>query len=325
MPRAAFLSALLHFLIALILLTQTHFKKNRPFAPATRHVIVDFVKIGPKSAAPMLGPQSISKNEKTADKNVAIGAAPTTKDASSTKPTKTPSKAPPKAPVPQKATSASSLTTPPHTEKSAPKKTNSAKTPVAKKTVAPTQAKSPPKAAKDAKDAKKPSTASKNASPATPKKSQARTSSQAGVNKAKIDLAKKGHVAQSVSDFLGKSGAGRTKNSALADTVGNTLTGTDVDRLNQHMKNFWNMPSGHEKASQIVVEIRLSIKPDGTVHKATIMDMERFQRDADFRIAAECALRAVLDPECSPLPLPPNEYELWKDMIFEFNPSEMCQ
>jgi hypothetical protein len=85
------------------------------------------------------------------------------------------------------------------------------------------------------------------------------------------------------------------------------------------------MPSGHEKASQIVVEVRLSIDANGRVENATIVDSKRYNNDPDFRIAAECALRAVMDPECSPLPLPLDKYKVWKDMIFEFNPNEMCR
>lgn len=307
MPQAAAVSALLHCLVALLLLTQAHYRKSVPAPPVARHVIVDFVKIGPKSAAPAIVPQSIKKNGDSINKDPKVGAAPTLKEVPSAepKPVKTPSNAPIQDTKP--------VSTKPSVKPAA------AKTPTAKKTVPPASKKSAKTVANGT--AKKPGAIKKNV---ITKNTPASKKSPRGVSKAKIDLAKKGNVAQSVSDFLGKSGNGTLKKGALAETLGNALTGTDIDRLNQHMKNFWNMPSGHEKASQIVVEIRLSITPDCRVKKATIIDQRRFERDADFRIAAECALRAVLDPECSPLPLPPEKYELWKDMIFEFNPSEMC-
>jgi hypothetical protein len=122
-----------------------------------------------------------------------------------------------------------------------------------------------------------------------------------------------------------KTGSARVANkSAPADTIGNELTGTDIDLLNRHMRRFWNMPSGHKKAHNIVVEVELVIRKDGTVEQAKIVDQKRLRTDQEFRIAAECSLRAVLDPECSPLPLPEHKYEQWKHMIFVFDPSEMC-
>jgi hypothetical protein len=90
------------------------------------------------------------------------------------------------------------------------------------------------------------------------------------------------------------------------------------------MKRFWNIPSGQEKAANIVVEVELFIGKDCKVKKAKIVDQWKLNNDKEFRVAAESALRAVLDPECSPLPLDPNKYETWKHMIFVFDPSEMC-
>jgi len=45
--------------------------------------------------------------------------------------------------------------------------------------------------------------------------------------------------------------------------------------------------------------------------------------DPDFRTAAENAYRAVLDPNCNPLPLPKERYDEWKDLELSFNPKEM--
>jgi hypothetical protein len=306
MPQAALVSASLHFLVALVLLTQAHYRKKPFTPPVTRHVVVDFIKIGPNSAAPAIGPQSVRRNKDSATKNLKPGEAPTLKEAPSTEVKPVNAKTAPD--LPQKANPAPTIPSKPARQ-----------TPPAKKSGSNPPKKNPPE---NKDSAKKVSATTKKADQ---KKTPASSKSSRGVAKAKIDLAKKGSAVQSISDFLGKSGNGKLKKGAPAETLGNVLTGTDIDRLNQHMKNFWNMPSGHEKASQIVVEIRLSITPDCKVKKAIIIDQSRFERDADFRIAAECALRAVLDPECSPLPLPPEKYELWKDMIFEFNPSEMCE
>jgi hypothetical protein len=192
-----------------------------------------------------------------------------------------------------------------------------APTPNGKKNAAKAPTKKDPKnaAAKQQSPANKPGA----------KKLPAKQAQKRGVVTGKMDLAKKGTAAQSVTDFLGKKGGGGSTKSAMAETIGNELTGTELDLLNQHMKRFWNMPSGHEKAYDIVVEVELFIKPDGSVDKVVLVDSKRFQADSEFRIAAECALRAVLDPECSPLPLPADKYDTWKHMIFVFDPKEMCR
>ncbi len=45
--------------------------------------------------------------------------------------------------------------------------------------------------------------------------------------------------------------------------------------------------------------------------------------DADFRAAAESALRAVLNPRCHPFALPREKYDSWKTMTLVFDPKEM--
>jgi hypothetical protein len=48
------------------------------------------------------------------------------------------------------------------------------------------------------------------------------------------------------------------------------------------------------------------------------MDSTRFKADRFYRTAARAAVRAV--EECSPLPLPAEKHEVWKDFIFHFDP-----
>ncbi|MDR1598145.1 MAG: hypothetical protein LBR89_04425 [Holosporales bacterium] len=221
----------------------------------------------------------------------------------------TPAQQKPATPAPQKPAPAKSATSnakqkPAHAKSAAPRKPAPAK---------PSNATTPSVRAKTAAANKKPSKGAPKPSPTH------------GVVAGKVDLGKKGTAAKSVSDFLGKASGGGNSKAAPAETIGNELTGTEMDLLNQHMKRFWNMPSGHEKAYDIIVEIELFIKSDGSVDKAILVDRKRSDSDPEFRIAAESALRAVLDPECSPLPLPMDRYETWKHMIFVFDPREMCR
>ena len=85
----------------------------------------------------------------------------------------------------------------------------------------------------------------------------------------------------------------------------------------------WNLPAGAKDAHDLSIEIALVMNPDGTVRKAEIRDRARMQVDPFFRAAAESALRAVLNPRCSPIPLPPDQYQVWQDLTLNFNPSQM--
>lgn len=298
LQRAATVSVLLHITIVLFLTIPApfhHYLKPEP----TRPMIIDFVKIGAHSMAPKLGPQTISDSKKNAKKTENKENTAAASVGKADKPIA----------VPKKQTN--DKQTPAAKAKNTPQKTISTK---GKKQIAP---KTNPKASPKTSSKSKPAKNTKNS--AAEKKAHG--------NKAKVDLAKKGTMAHSVSDLVGKmdtKGHENNSNAALAEMFGDELTGTEIDALNKHMKQFWNMPSGHQKASEITVEVELFIRPDASVEKVKVVDERRMNTDPEFRIAAESALRAVLNPACSPLPLNPDKYDQWKHMIFVFDPNEMC-
>ena len=110
---------------------------------------------------------------------------------------------------------------------------------------------------------------------------------------------------------------------APAQTIGDTVTASEIDALRQHMRKCWVVPAGIKGAKDMAVDIKMEISKDGTVVKADIVDKARMASDGSFRTAAESAKRAVLDPQCSPLPLPPGKYDQWKNLEFSFNPKDM--
>ncbi|MDP6603421.1 MAG: cell envelope integrity protein TolA [Rhodospirillales bacterium] len=101
------------------------------------------------------------------------------------------------------------------------------------------------------------------------------------------------------------------------------LTISEIDLVRRQIAECWNLPAGAKDAEDLVIEIALSMNPDGTVRDARIRDQGRINRDPFFRAAAESAYRAVLNPKCSPLKLPLDKYEHWKSMVLTFNPREM--
>jgi hypothetical protein len=59
------------------------------------------------------------------------------------------------------------------------------------------------------------------------------------------------------------------------------------------------------------------------VRSAEIANRNEIGSDASKRTVAESALRAVLNPACSPLKLPENKYDLWNTVVMTFNMREM--
>ena len=101
------------------------------------------------------------------------------------------------------------------------------------------------------------------------------------------------------------------------------LSISEIDLVRRQISRCWNMPAGAKGAEDLIVEVKVAMNPDGNVRSARIVDTSRMGRDPFFRAAAETALRAVLNPKCSPLKLPPEKYERWQDMTLTFNPKEM--
>ena len=78
-----------------------------------------------------------------------------------------------------------------------------------------------------------------------------------------------------------------------------------------------------EEAKDLSVEIRVQMRRDMTVDKASVLDRGRYNRDSAFRAAADSALRALRNPRCSPLKLPPEKYQQWKTIVINFDPRNM--
>lgn len=105
--------------------------------------------------------------------------------------------------------------------------------------------------------------------------------------------------------------------------LGEALTISDIDALRQQLAGCWNVFAGAAEAEDLSVDVRVIVNADRTVKEASVMDQSRYNNDDRFRAAAESALRAVRDPRCSPLRLPREKYNLWHDMVINFDPKEM--
>jgi outer membrane biosynthesis protein TonB len=105
--------------------------------------------------------------------------------------------------------------------------------------------------------------------------------------------------------------------------ISDTLTMSEMDALRQQLSGCWNIMAGAQGAEDLKVEVRLVVNRDRTVATAEIVDMSRYNSDTFFRSMAESALRAVKNPRCSPLLLPEDKYNTWKNLVVVFDPREM--
>ncbi|MGH1378302.1 MAG: hypothetical protein ACRBB3_05725 [Alphaproteobacteria bacterium] len=112
------------------------------------------------------------------------------------------------------------------------------------------------------------------------------------------------------------------KTSQVAD-FSKQMTRSELDDLNRGVQPCWNVNAGGKNAEKLRVSLRVFVNPDLQVREVQIIDQVSYSTDTHFRAAAEAARRALLNPRCSRLRLPPEKYEQWKVFKYTFDPSKM--
>lgn len=93
--------------------------------------------------------------------------------------------------------------------------------------------------------------------------------------------------------------------------------------INSQVTPCWTIQAGAKDAANMKVAVNIRLNPDGSLGRPPkVQDSARLGRDGFFRAVAESALRALRDPSCMPLKLPYEHYDLWKEIIFTFDPKE---
>ena len=103
------------------------------------------------------------------------------------------------------------------------------------------------------------------------------------------------------------------------------LSLSEEDALKAQIFGCWSIPLGLPFNENLLVRIKLQLKPDGSVIKSEILDHERMNRPGQgfYKVLAESALRAIR--LCQPLRVPTTGYERWKDLQLNFDASEMLE
>jgi len=101
------------------------------------------------------------------------------------------------------------------------------------------------------------------------------------------------------------------------------LTLSEEDALKAQIFGCWSVPLGLPYNENLLVRIKLKLKPDGSLIKTEILDHARMNMPGQgfYKVLAESALRAI--QLCQPLKVPTSGYERWKDLQLNFDAREM--
>ena len=103
------------------------------------------------------------------------------------------------------------------------------------------------------------------------------------------------------------------------------LTLSEEDALKAQIFGCWSIPLGLPYNENLMVRIKLKLKPDGTIIDSEILDHARMNKPGQnfYKVLAESALRAI--QLCQPLRVPSTGYERWKDLQLNFDAREMLE
>ncbi len=91
--------------------------------------------------------------------------------------------------------------------------------------------------------------------------------------------------------------------------------------ISRQITPCWNIPVAAQGIGGMRVELNIVMGPDGGIQTVVPVDAARMGQDPVFRAFAESAVRAVR--ACSPLKLPPESYQVWRNIIFNFDPQRL--
>ena len=104
-----------------------------------------------------------------------------------------------------------------------------------------------------------------------------------------------------------------------------SLSLSEEDALKAQIFGCWSIPLGLPYDENLLVRIKLKLKPDGSVIRSEILDHARMNKPGQgfYKVLAESALRAI--KLCQPLRVPTTGYERWKELQLNFDAREMLQ
>lgn len=157
----------------------------------------------------------------------------------------------------------------------------------------------------------------------TPERKQEESQQQT----AAVQTEKTAEKSDDIADLLNRetgSGGGSKANNQQASaggtktTGGNTLTQSEMDSLRGQIQACWNVPASAQGEDGLKVSVQFQLS-----QSATIEGRPRVTSSSGNRQLDESAVRAVARCGASGFQLPADKYDSWRDVVVNFDPSEM--
>lgn len=321
MKRAIIISVALHLVVVVLAIWGVPFLRSEPELIESA-VVVDLVELGERTAAPPPAPKVKEQAQPKPEPKVEQPKPEPPKEEPKPKPAPPKEEAAPKPPPP-----------PPELPKPEPKKTEAPPPPPEPKKEPepkpePKKEPEPPKQVAEVKPQKKPEP------PAKPEPKKEEPKPEPPKEKAKkdeddpfkdllknVEKFRKETPPQQTAQATpspqppAASGQGpRVYNAPVAERA----TMTEIDFIRKQIEDKWLVDPGAVGVKDMVVRLRVTMQPDGTVTNVEVLDRARYAADSAFRAVADSAYRAVF--KASPLQYPVQKYETFKVMDLNFSP-----
>jgi hypothetical protein len=97
------------------------------------------------------------------------------------------------------------------------------------------------------------------------------------------------------------------------------MTQNELAAMRERIMSCWTVPQGAINAADLRTEVHMRLNPDGSIMGTPEITSRPFGRYSN--IAPESVVRAII--ACSPYNLPADKYAEWREIILDFNPTEM--
>ena len=103
------------------------------------------------------------------------------------------------------------------------------------------------------------------------------------------------------------------------------LSISEIDLLRQQLTACWIAPAGAVIEKGMIVKISAKLRQNRRVFEDSvrIIDTNISKSNSFYGPITESAMRTLLNPECTPLKLPKDKFNLWKNLIITFDYSIM--
>ena len=103
------------------------------------------------------------------------------------------------------------------------------------------------------------------------------------------------------------------------------LSISEIDMLRQQLSSCWNAPAGAviERGMQVTISAKVLQNMNVSSNSVRIVDTNIAKTNPFYGPITDSAMRTLLNPECTPLKLPQDKYNLWKNLTITFDYSIM--